>query len=66
MCLYGANLSLKIHAALLILSNSLFQCSAGSFEISVKWKKSMAILKRTPFEILGLIGKSTDQLPVAS
>ncbi|ARV95870.1 hypothetical protein BVG00_23915 [Bacillus cereus] len=60
------DLSKKINAALFLLSNILFQCSAGSFKISVKMGEKHGDIKRTTFEILGLIGKLTDHLPMAS
>lgn len=66
MCLYGANLSLKIHAALFDTVQQPVSVLSRLFRDISKMEEKHGDIKRTPFEILGLIGKSTDQLPVAS
>lgn len=67
-CTYMVQIYLKkIHAALFYTFQHPVSVLSRLFQdISKNGRKARRYKKRTPFEILGLIGKSTDQLPMAS
>ncbi|WP_245916632.1 hypothetical protein [Bacillus fungorum] len=67
-CAYMVQIYLKkIHAALFYTVQHPVSVLSRLFQdISKNGRKARRYKKRTPFEILGLIGKSTDQLPMAS
>ncbi|TCW55921.1 DDE family transposase [Bacillus thuringiensis] len=67
-CAYMVQIYLKkIHATLFYTVQHPVSVLSRLFQdISKNGGKARRYKKRTPFEILGLIGKSTDQLPIAS